>query len=113
MPKSNRILAENDSGTGFTVNVTRVSKTAVLVALGALALLSVSSAQTVHTNDSESLFPAFYDASFVLCCGTDLDDKPFCENLMRSDCDTYNGRSVEDCSQCRGATSPGLNSTVP
>ena len=95
------------------MNVRKANKTVLLVALGALALLSTSSAQTVHTSETVDLFPAFYDNSYVLCCGTDLDDKPFCENLTRSDCDTYSGRSVQDCSQCRGATSPSLNTTEP
>ncbi|MDQ7785859.1 MAG: hypothetical protein RDU20_23460 [Desulfomonilaceae bacterium] len=53
-----------------------------------------------------SLTPQFgigYDTTYVLCCGKYLNGKPFCTNMMHAECDTYNGKVVYDCSQCREA----------
>ncbi len=44
-----------------------------------------------------------YDMTYVLCCGKYLNGKPFCTNMMHAECDTYNGRVIHDCSQCREA----------
>lgn len=55
-----------------------------------------------ETSRSDSLhWAGGYDTTYVLCCGRDLENVPFCRNMRRADCDTYGGRSVLDCSQCR------------
>jgi hypothetical protein len=44
-----------------------------------------------------------YDMTYVLCCGKDLNGKPFCRNMMHAECDTYNGKVIRDCAECREA----------
>jgi len=70
----------------------------VALCLGSLVLLVSPSARPDSLN-----WAGGYDTTYVLCCGRDLGNVPFCRNMRRAECDTYGGRSVLDCAQCREA----------
>lgn len=69
--------------------------------IGILGMVSILFA--AHSLSQTPYFGAAaggYDTNYILCCGKDLDGKPFCTNMMRDDCETYSGRAVTSCSEC-------------
>ena len=77
---------------------TRLRRVALLLmpVLFVLFQGSIGPAQTPHLIDG-------YDTTTVLCCGQNLDGKPFCTNMMIEDCDDNDGREVSGCDECREA----------
>ena len=84
----------------------------IAVFIGAAAVSCLCAAAD-DTPDAAPGAPYIYDATYILCCGTELTGEPFCTNLARSDCETYNGRSVQDCSQCKGVEMQRLGRRTP
>ena len=70
----------------------------LIVVLGTVSILFAahSLSQTPYFGGG----PGGYDTNYILCCGKDLNGRPFCTNMMRDDCFTYSGRQVASCSEC-------------